>query len=360
MLVQVMAKICFIRRSFRFDGGAEVASGSYLKVLKQIADLTLICESWKGGGVDLPAVLKIKKKGFLRGSKYKNFITQADRAAKCEECITHSHEWLPGADVIRLGDGLHSEWLDIRGVSPWVRIFDGFHRTKINLEQNTIRHPNLKTVIVNSEFIGRSLVKRYGLEEEKIHLIRNIVTPSYKLHDPFSKTRDSQKLLFIGSGWERKGLSKAIMAFALLPKDWSFDVVGSDKAISRYKKMASELKCADRINFLGAFPSSPEIYAKATVLIHPAIYEPFPNVAIEALSQGLPVVSSINSGTSDFSQAEGVWTVEGDAHSLAESVLSAAKSSSENRAAFRSHILQFDAAYLEKELKAIYSNIMNT
>ena len=355
-----MPKICFIRRSFRFDGGAEVASGSYLKVLNQIADLTLICESWKGGSADLPAFSKIQKKGFLRGSKYKNFITQAYLKAKREECIIHSHEWVPGADVIRLGDGLHSEWLDIRGVSPWACILDGFHRSKIKLEQDTIRHPNLKKAIVNSEFIGRSLVKRYGLEEEKIHLIRNIVTPPYKLHDPFSKTRESQKLLFIGSGWERKGLSKAIMAFALLPRDWSFDVVGSDKAISRYKKMASELKCADRINFLGAFPSSPEIYAKATVLIHPAIYEPFPNVAIEALSQGLPVVSSINSGTSDFSQAEGVWTVEGDAHSLAESVLSAAKSSSENRAAFRSHILQFDAEYLEKELKAIYSNIMNT
>ena len=65
MQVQIMPKICFIRRSFRFDGGAEIASGSYLKVLKKIADLKLICESWKGGGADFPVVSKIKKKAHL-------------------------------------------------------------------------------------------------------------------------------------------------------------------------------------------------------------------------------------------------------------------------------------------------------
>jgi len=351
--------ICFIRQSFRFDGGAEVAANSYINCLRRIADIRLICETWSGDSSEI-TISKVAKQGWSRGIKYESFITGALQLAATEGCLIHSHEWIPGAHVLRLGDGLHSQWLDLRGTSNLWRRLDGFHRRKLRFEKEAISHPNLKSLICNSDFIRKSIIQRYKVEPAKIQIIRNIVTSKYKFFDPLEVQRLNNKLLFVGSGWERKGLSKAIMAFALLPKDWSFDVVGSDKAIGQYKKLASQMKCADRINFLGAFPTTPELYAKATVLIHPAMYEPFPNVAIEALSQGLPVVSSVNSGASDFSKAEGVWTVEGDEHSLAESILSAAKSSSENRAAFRSHILQFDEEYLEKELKAIYSNIMST
>lgn len=349
-----------MRRSFRFDGGAEVAANSFINALSELGELQLICEAWSGDLLNRIELHELGVQGYTRAKRYSNFISRALMLTSSQNAITHSHEWTPGVDVLRLGDGLHSQWLDIREMPTVWRMLDGFHRQKLRLEKEAISHPNLKSLICNSDFIKNSILQRYEIEPAKIQIIRNIVTSKYKTFDPLGVQRLNNKLLFVGSGWERKGLSKAIMAFALLPKDWSLDVVGSDKAIIRYRKLASELKCADRINFLGAFPATPELYAKATVLIHPAMYEPFPNVAIEALSQGLPVVSSINSGTSDFSKAEGVWTVEGDEHSLAESVLSAAKSSSENRAAFRAHILQFDEEYLQKELKAIYSNIMST
>jgi len=353
-----MRNICFVRRNFRFDGGAEVAASAYLTALSRISDVNLVCESWSGGHSDLTAI-KVKRSGLTRGLKYKNFIVGCAAAVNNLGCIVHSHEWLPGSHVVRLGDGLHSDWLDIKQVSKIKRTLDGFHRQKVLFERQTLTHQNLKKVIVNSKFIGQSVIKRYGLPENKVHLIRNIVTSRFLQHDPSVSMRDDKKILFVGSGWDRKGLSLAIRAFSLLPPSWHFDVIGVDKASKKYTKLAKTFGVQERINFLGAFPVTPDVYAKASVLIHPALYEPFPNVAIEALSQGVPVVSSFNSGTSDFDQSQGVWSVDREPKKLADSILYAGGISEEDRASFRSHILQFDDKYLECELQKVYSSIKN-
>jgi len=354
-----MRNICFVRRTFRFDGGAEVAASAYLTALSRISDVNLVCESWSGGHSDLTAI-KVKRSGLTRGLKYKNFIVGCAAAVNNLGCIVHSHEWLPGSHVVRLGDGLHSDWLDIKQVSKAKRIFDGFHRQKLLFERHTLTHQNLKKVIVNSYYVGQSVIKRYGLPEDKVHLIRNIVTPRFLNHDPSKFERNNKKLLFVGSGWERKGLEVAIQAFSLLPTSWHFDVIGVDKKEKKYKKMAESLGVLGRINFLGAFPMTPDIYAKASVLIHPALYEPFPNVAIEALSQGVPVVSSYNSGTSDFDQSLGVWSVDSEPKKLADSIIYAGSVVEEDRASFRSHVCQFDKTYLESELQKVYLEITNT
>ena len=354
-----MRNICFVRRNFRFDGGAEVAASAYLTALSRIGDVSLVCESWSGDHAGLTAI-KVKKIGFTRGLKYKNFINGCGAAVHNLGCIVHSHEWLPGSHVVRLGDGLHSDWLDIKRVSKIKRSLDGFHRQKLLFEKLTLTHQNLKKVIVNSEFIGRSVIKRYGFPEGKVQLIRNIVTPRFLHHDPCKLKRDDKKLLFVGSGWERKGLEVAIQAFSLLPTSWHFDVIGVDKKERKYKQMTESLGVADRVNFLGAFPVAPDVYAKASVLIHPALYEPFPNVAVEALSQGVPVVSSFNSGTSDFNQSQGVWSVGGGPKKLADSILYAGSVGEEDRASFRSHVCRFDETYLESELQKVYLEITNT
>ena len=350
-------KINFIRRSFRFDGGAEAAANSYLTCLFNLAEVRLICESWSGQ-LDAKQITKIPKRGFLRGHQYVNFLKRAMDSANSNGYITHSHEWTPGAEVLRLGDGLHSQWLDIRKVSNFIRRLDGYHRRKLRFEKESIQHPNLKAIICNSNYIKNQVLERYEVNALKLHVIRNIVTEKYKAFDPFSVERLENKLLFVGSGWERKGLYDALKAFALLPVEWTFDVVGADKFAYKYKKLVIDLGVDNRVNFLGAFPVTPEIYAKSTVMIHPALYEPFPNVATEALSQGVSIVSSHSSGTSDFDNNQGVWTVANDPQKLAENVLLASNVDKEDRKLFRQHILKFDEVYLDTEVRSLYSKLV--
>ena len=76
--------------------------------------------------------------------------------------------------------------------------------------------------------------------------------------------------------------------------------------------------------------------------------------AIEALSRGLAVVSTKGSGTSDFSEEQGVATCSQSDASIAEGIRWALDLSPDERNQFRDHIVQFDSTYLQKSLKKAY------
>ena len=101
-------------------------------------------------------------------------------------------------------------------------------------------------------------------------------------------------LLFIGSGWERKGLKFVLGAFKLLKKKFpqlKLVVIGKDRVPSSAPTGAM---------FPSAARDLENFYAAADLFVFPPIYEPSANVVIEALAAGLPVVTSINNGAGEI------------------------------------------------------------
>ena len=101
-------------------------------------------------------------------------------------------------------------------------------------------------------------------------------------------------MLFVGSGFIKKGLDRAITALAALQEERAdtvsrLFVVGQDKA-GRFKKLARRLGVADSVSFLGGRDDVPDLLLAADTLIHPAIDEAGGIVLLEALVAGLPVV----------------------------------------------------------------------
>jgi len=349
-----MPNIDFVRRSFRVDGGAEVASSIFIETLSKINEVRIVCESWEIE--ELPhsiGVLRIESRGLTRKQKYLNFVDRVSRLARLEGNFMHSHELIPGANVIRLGDGLHSSWMKRANLAAGF-FSDGFHKAKVDIEKAALNHRQLDSVIVNSKLVADEVATEY--KNARITLIRNIVRSEFILgFKPASKI--AKRLLFVGSGWSRKGLSVILEALRYLP-EFTLDVYGSDKSKDDYLRLARRLNILNRVNFKGIVRVSPEIYRGVFALVHPAIYEPFPNVAIEALSQGVPVISTMSSGTSDFDRENGVWTLEYPGpFEIRDAVNDIASVSVKKRMAFRDHILQFDSAYLERELSKLYSEI---
>ena len=350
-------KITFIRRSFGFQAGAATASHAHISTLKKIAALTLLCESSGDSDAASINIVKLTRRKSTRAGSFKDFVKRVQQYITQEACCVHSHEFIPGADVIRLGDGLHSQWLDLRGYPKWWRSIEPFHRYRLSIERQSLEHKNLKKLIVNSDLIRKAIELRHPSVNVPIHLIRNIVREDFFNAEPDFTNVEKTKLLFVGSGWQRKGLKNAILTLKYLPSEWVLEVIGDDKNKSHYVELAFSLGLERRVNFIGALKTTPEIYQKASVLIHPAIYEPFPNVATEALSQGVPVVSSKFSGTSDFTEHEGVWTIDNEPEQLALAVKKASSSSAKQRKSYRDHMCQFDLKYLEKELAEVYKDL---
>src|SRR5213079_1461997 len=107
---------------------------------------------------------------------------------------------------------------------------------------------------------------------------------------------DAWTLLFVGSGFERKGLATAIDAFAALADRSSRLVVVGKGSTQPFRDRATRLGVDRRIAWLGPRPDIERWYAAADVVVLPSRYEPFGNVHLEALASGVPVVASAAAG----------------------------------------------------------------
>ena len=339
------------KRFFRFDGGAEVATRQYMEALPRIfKDCRLLTEA---DLVDVGpfSVNLIRAPGLTRDGRLARFGRRALMAASGH--TLQAHEWIPGAHVMRLGGGLHSIWAE-RVLSLKNRL-PRFHRHMIQLEQATLLHPNLKLVIANSELVAREVKRTYPKLRAEVAVIRNSIQSVFNTA-PLETDYNPGRLLFVGSGWERKGLKFVIGALANLPSSFSLEVVGQDKNAARYMKLAHDLGVSERVRFSGAKPMTPLEYSRSQCLIIPSLYDPFPNVALEALSQGVPVITSEFTGASDFGRDLGVSVSALDAIQLAEVIQSTSDFDAASRRVFAEYFRQLDTAYLVKSLSAAYQS----
>jgi UDP-glucose:(heptosyl)LPS alpha-1,3-glucosyltransferase len=131
---------------------------------------------------------------------------------------------------------------------------------------------------------------------------------------------DDRVVLFVGSGFARKGLEIAIRALAhLAPQQagrTSLVVVGRGDP-RRYARFASSLGLGNRVQFVGPVTDVTGWYHAADALLLPTLYDPFANVCLEALACGVPVVTTAANGASEALAADTGGVVVEDAQDVA-------------------------------------------
>ncbi|HOO17298.1 MAG: glycosyltransferase family 4 protein [Phycisphaerae bacterium] len=163
-----------------------------------------------------------------------------------------------------------------------------------------------------SEYVRRQVLTDYSVVPQRVHLIFNGVEvaaleePERAAHRAAVRTQlgipeHAALVLFVAHNFRLKGLRELIQAGALDREDgprWLLAVVGRD-APGQYLRLASRLGIADRVRFLGSQTDLRPWYAAADVLAHPTWYDPCSRVVLEALSLGLPVVTTRWNGAAE-------------------------------------------------------------
>lgn len=185
---------------------------------------------------------------------------------------------------------------------------DRYHRYVMQAEREMYEDSHLRGVICNAEMIKREIIEDFGLPAEKIHVIYNAIDNQRFLppdEETFAALRAKWQLplqatclIYVGSGFERKGLAAAIRAIA--PTDRYLLVVGKDKDQPRYQALAKSLNCEARVRFFGMQSETLPFYQMADGLLLPTLYDPFPNVILEAMACGLPVITTTGCGGAEF------------------------------------------------------------
>lgn len=157
-------------------------------------------------------------------------------------------------------------------------------------------------VIVASKFSADSL-KLY----KKKKIIVNVIPYGVKCPEKkFINRREKNtkfKILFVGRPILSKGIQYLIKIVSLLDFNWEIEIAGSipEKPFQISKSLDIFFK-SPKVKFLGQINHSKLLnkMQKSHVLLLPSLYEGFGHVLLEALSCGLPIITTENTGGRDF------------------------------------------------------------
>jgi UDP-glucose:(heptosyl)LPS alpha-1,3-glucosyltransferase len=222
----------------------------------------------------------------------------------CDVLMSLERIWR--CDVFRAGDGVHQAWLNRRkefepSWRRFARRLNRKHRDLLRLEKSLLDDRGAERVIANSQMVKGEIVDLYNYRRDKIDIVRNGVPLDRFRVDPAQREKaradlrlgsDDVVALFVGSGWERKGLRYAIEAIETSANSKLRLLVAGRGDSVRYRS-----PCA---RFLGEVADPYPIYAAADIFILPTIYDPFSNACLEALACGLPVITTRANGFCDI------------------------------------------------------------
>ena len=312
-------KIAIIRQRYNPYGGAERFVERALGALAgEGAEVTLITRNWDGAPRDgfrqITCDPSYSRLFGGRTARDRSFAACAQREmVRGGFDVTQSHERIPGCMIFRAGDGVHAAWLAHRArvLGPLQRLsqnVSGYHRYVLAAEKAMFQHPALRAVICNSPMVAAEVSSYYGLPAEKLPVIYNGVDTGVfhpSLANEFRAVTRAQAgipqeiplLLFVGSGFERKGVPQLLRAFAAArTAEAHLVIVGADRKLKAMQALAARLGLARRVHFNGPLQDVRPWYGAADGFVLPTLYDPCPNAALEALASGLPMVTSTTCG----------------------------------------------------------------
>lgn len=308
-------RIGLIFNRYRSDGGTERITSSVFDALAQ-DDVTWVILTRRWGGA-LPANVRvIECRPFAIGRRWRlqafvKVLEQQLRTLAVDYVQSQVH--LPQADIFRADGGVHAEWLEQRhrGARPikrWWRKLGGYHRDKLRMERRMYASDQLKAVICNSPMVRDDILRHFPGCRAELHVIENgIDVEQFKAdasaHAIGRRTRARLSIgehvpvfVFVGSGFERKGLATAIAALAGASASAHLIVVGRDSRMPYYRRFARANGVDQRVHFMGTQADVRPFLWAADALVHPALYEAFGIVIAEAMAAGLPVLASERTG----------------------------------------------------------------
>src|SRR5699024_364664 len=147
-----------------------------------------------------------------------------------------------------------------------------------------------------------------------------------QLDDPWFRQGSDPVILAIGRLTYQKGFDILIEAFRKISKKYSMKLIilGEGEQRQELELLINKYALGDRISLQG-FVDNPYRYMKrAAIFVLPSRWEGFPNVLVEAMACGVPVVATTCPGGSIEILENGKWgeLVEpGDSDALVDAIL---------------------------------------
>lgn len=142
-------------------------------------------------------------------------------------------------------------------------------------------------VISQSNGMRDDLVK-CGVKSSRIVTINNPISPKYIGNGVFSKEK---YILFVGRLSEQKAIDYLLYAMVSVNNDYKLLIIGQGSEYNNLLTLVNKLNLSHRVSFLGEKSDLVYYYRHASLTVLSSRYEGFPNVLVESIACGTPVVS---------------------------------------------------------------------
>ena len=299
--------IGFVRRGFSPSGGAEAylrrVAGALVAAGHEATLFTT--EDWPEKEWAFGRIICIGEEGPIA---FADELERSDPRKHCDLLVSLERVWR--CDFFRAGDGVHRAWLERKAqfetkLTKIVRHFNRKHDAILRLEKALLGNGGARRVIANSAMVRDEIVRHYGFADDAIDLIRNGVRVSDFGPAPRKRAAaraqlrigvDEIAVLFLGSGWERKGLRFAIGAIEKM-RDQRMRLLVAGRGNQRKYRSSN-------VTFLGEIEDVRLPLAAADIFILPTVYDPFSNASLEAMAAGLPVITTRSNGCSEIIESK--------------------------------------------------------
>jgi glycosyltransferase involved in cell wall biosynthesis len=192
-----------------------------------------------------------------------------------------------------------------------------------------------RAVVTCTQYNRRFLSKQYGpLCDGKVHgIYHGLDITQFNFQLPTEVGSGEPVILSVARLVEKKGLSDLIAAADILRRRgrvFHVEIIGSGPQREALKAQVKQLKLTDRVRLPGAQPHDVVClaYRRASVFVLPCVIasngdrDGIPNVLLEAMASGVPVISTPVSGIPELIESglDGVLVPPNDPLALAEAI----------------------------------------
>lgn len=200
---------------------------------------------------------------------------------------------MPGLDIYYAADGCLQD--KYQQQSHFWHHWLPRYRTLLAQEEAVFASESNTRILLIAKNQQEKYMHFYQTPAERFHLLPPGIQRHHLKDSNRAGAKHAFKLLFVGSGFRTKGLDRALTAIAAFPEDLRTQtqliVIGQDY-VKPFMQQAQKLKIASNIQFLGGRNDVFHWMHSADILIHPARFENTGTVLLEALTAGLPVLTT--------------------------------------------------------------------
>lgn len=190
-----------------------------------------------------------------------------------------------------------------------------------------------RSVVAVSHQAARSAEEYYQLAKDSLQVIANpvdveSVRAAAKQNAPLRDERVT--IVCVGRMTEEKGHHDLLSAITLSESRWpkhlaplNFWLIGDGPLRGELEREWKSIRCRHGVEFLGVQANTAPAIAAADALVLPSHFEGMPNVVLEAMALGTPVIATRAGGTVELERDEAtiLWAEPQQPNTLADAII---------------------------------------